>query len=264
MAMAPNNQNVLIGRGEVLIDVFDANGVEQGYQHMGNCDVCELTANVNEITLNSSMTGIGSTYADDIVSLDWNIRIQGQEFHKERMQLLFMGNLGTLVQAANAAIADQNLGTAVMAKKGAIIDTGVRQITVTAVKQGATPLTLGTDYSVFDAKAGLIRVLDTFTGTEGDQLTWSGSCVAIAGLDTVDAGSRLTINGRIKVIPHNPRGPQGELVVFNASLRPDGAIGIISSQYASASLVGKATDDSAGTHGGSTLFPTHRMIYRAA
>src|SRR6185437_13525493 len=140
-------------------------------------------------------------------------------------------------------------------KKGTIIDTGFRNITVTDVKQAAATLVLGTDYSVFDAAAGLIRILDTFTGTEGTQLTWDGSAAAITALDTVDAGSRLSINGKIKLIPHNPRGPQMELIVFNASLRPDGAIGLISNQYAAASLVGKATDDSSGTHGGSTNYP---------
>jgi hypothetical protein len=267
MADAPSNQNVKLGRGEVLIDPFTTAGLETGLLHMGNSDIFEIEPTIEKISMPSSMSGVGITYAEDIVRTEWRIRIQGQEFHRQRMELLMLGTTEFFEQTVDPAIVDDPLATAAQAGKGKIFETGSRDITVTDVKQAPNTLVLGTDYVIFDAKAGLIKILATSpTVVTGVAITWSGSRPAITAasqaLPVINAGTRGTINAKIIFIPKDPRGPLTEVRVWNASLAPEGPVGFISQEYAAATLVGVAQDDSAGAHGGSVNFPTHRIFYR--
>jgi hypothetical protein len=176
-----------------------------------------------------------------------------------------MGAEADFLQDATAAVADAALASAAQARLGGIYSTGKRNITVTAVKQGAVELELGTDFDVFYAEGGLIRILPTSPAfVAATAITWSGSAPAIAAgeLTAIKGGTQGKIGCKGLFVPRNPEGPKIEVEFYNASLVPNGNISLISAdQFLKFSLTGVLQDDSAGNYGGSADNPTHRAFY---
>jgi hypothetical protein len=262
MAAAPNSSNVTLGRGSVLIDRFDASGGIQGYDHFGNAEKLSLSPTIEKLTLKSSMSGTATTYKEVVKSSEWRVVITGFEMSKRNMGLLFMGSEGAFTQAADAAISAGALAAAADVRAGAIYSTGKRNITVTAVEQGASTLVLNTDYEVYSSAAGLIRILPGATVNTTDPITWDGSCAAITGtaLPVIDGGVYNTVGGKIHYISANAAGPDREIVIYNCSLTPSGEIEMIGDDFLRFNLEGVVQDDSAGTYGGSVSSPYFRLF----
>lgn len=261
MSAAPNAANVVLGRGSVLLDRFDASGGIQGYDHFGNAEKLSLSPTIEKLTLKSSMSGTATTYVEVVKSSEWKVTLTGFEMSKRNMGLLFMGSESYFTQTAEATITDRTLAASADVRAGGIYATGSRDITVTNVKQGATTLTLNTDYVVYNAAAGLIQIKDGATLTTGG-LTWSGSSATISGtsLSVIDGGVFNTIGAKLYYISANAHGPDRHLEIYNVSLTPSGDVDMIGDDYLKFNLEGLVNDDSAGTYGGSTSSPYFRSF----
>jgi hypothetical protein len=262
MAAAPNSSNVVLGRGSVLIDRFDASGGIQGYDHFGNAEKLSISPTIEKLTLKSSMSGTATTYKEVVKSTEWRVVITGFEMSKRNMGLLFMGSESAFTQSADAAIADAALAASADVRLGGIYATGKRDITVTAVKQGSDTLVLNTDYIVYNAAAGLIQIKADAANIDTGALTWSGSCAAITGtaLPVIDGGTFNTVGGKILYISANAAGPDRHLEMYNVSLTPSGEVEFIGDDFLRFNLEGVIQDDSAGTYGGSTSSPYFRSF----
>lgn len=262
--IAPNNDQITLGRGVLYIDRFDANGDLQGYNDGGEVDSFSLEPNVEKIQLYSSRSGIATLAKEAVKKSEWKVSISGYSLSKANAGLIFMGTAADYTQSSGTAT-DAALATTTQAREGGIYETGKRNITVTGVKQGATSLVLTTDYTVIDASAGLIGIPEgSQVTTGGGALTWSGSYTAlVAGdLTVFNAGTQSSIGCKLRFIPDVPTGVGLEVVCFNAALTPSGSFGVIAEDWLKFNLEGLLQTDEAGTYGGSASYPTHRVIYR--
>lgn len=264
--IAPNSNLITLGRGVLLLDRISAAGALQGFNHTGDCDQISISPAIEKVTHNSSMSGVSTVYAEILKSTTWNITVEGFEMSKKNMALMMMGDEADFLQDANAAIAGAALASATQARLGGIYATGYRNITVTDVKQGATTLVEGTDYEVFSAEAGLIRILPTSPSfAAATAITWDGSAEAIVAgdLSVINGGTQGKIGCKGIFLSDNPAGPQQELHFWNASLTPSGDFGFIAADTPiKFTLSGVLQDDTAGNYGGSAAYPTHRLFYK--
>jgi len=261
--LAPSSDNLYVGAGSVYFDRFDANGLSTGLRHMGNADTMELTNTADKKEKKNAMDGTKATYAEVTVGTASEISIALSEFTKENLALSLMGNVSALVQAANAAVADQPVGpVAVNVMLDVWYDLGVLNPIVTTIKQGAAALNAAA-YEV-NAEAGMFRLLSSYVGagkaTAATAITWSGSIPAIDAEDGRHVIQGLTdgnIKGRLRYISadNQSSGPRLMVDVWVVGLNPDGALSLIGEDFANMTLKGKVYAD--------TTKPVGQRYFRA-
>jgi hypothetical protein len=161
------------------------------------------------------------------------------EWDRHNLALALLGAVAAFTQSASTST-DVALGAA---KKGYALDTGKKNITVTAVKTGATVHVEGTDYTV-DAAAGLVFVLEDGAIAEDAALTWSGSVPAITAGVKVTMLTNGNIEGKLKFVSSaDQSGPRLEADWPRVQFAPDGAVGFLSDDYADLGLKGEVLRD---------------------
>ena len=117
-----------------------------------------------------------------------------------------------------------------------------RNITaLTDIKSGATPLVLGTDYTV-DLVRGRIYILPTGGVTAGEPLTadytfatWSYTAIAIATQGTID--------GYLRYVSNNIKGTNYDGEWWHVSFIPSGQLGLIADDYGAFTIEGECIAD---------------------
>jgi hypothetical protein len=252
MGLAPNAQNLYLGAGSVYFDRFDANGNSTGLRHLGNVDTFEITTSVEVKEKKNAMDGLRATYAEVPIGSSAELNMAITEFTKENIALAVIGADTVLTQAAVATVTDRAVGpaTAGDVQLDKWYEIGAYDVTVSAVKQGAT--TLNASAYTLDLAAGLIRLNSSYTGTNkavaGTLITWSGSVPEIAAADdrwTVQALSTSSIRGHVKYVsaPNQTMGPRVAVDVWLCGLNPDGALGLITEDFGTFNLKGKVYAD---------------------
>jgi hypothetical protein len=166
------------------------------------------------------------------------------EFHPENLALALLGETAA-VQAADGSITDEPVPG--KSKKGFWLDTGFVNITVTAVKVGATTHALDDDYQLNTA-AGLIYIMPDGDIADGSDVTWSGSCAASG--TKVEALTQGRIEGALMYVSSDDQvGPKTKIVLGKVSISPDGALGFLSDQFGEIGLKGEVLQDDAGDYG---------------
>ena len=198
------------------------------------------------------MDGLRATYAEVPIGSSAELNMAITEFTKENFALAVIGADAVLTQAADAAVVDRACGptTAGDVALDVWYDIGALDITVTAVKQGAT--TLNAAAYTLETSAGLIRLNSSYTGVNaavaGTLITWSGSIAAIVAGDarwTVQALSTASIKGKVVYVSaaNQTMGPRIKVEVWLCGLNPDGALGLITEDFGTFNLKGKVYAD---------------------
>lgn len=254
---APNAENLLLGKGRVLFDRFDANGVSSGgYRDLGNVETFEITTEDDVVEKYSSMSRSAGLLKRVTRRRTVTLRASGNEFNADNLALALMGTTGESTQLATPVV-DEVLTLTValggyykLAKLGPY--TGV-----TLKKAPATALVLGTDWEWINTTLGIIRILPTsVTVVAGDDILASYTPTAYtAGTapKTVAGGTESRIEGKILFIGDPSAGPKVMVEVWKVSSSPDGAIGLISEDFAAFGLQMAVQDDT-------TLHPTEPLF----
>jgi len=260
----PSNENVILGKGALFFDRYDAAGASTGFRHLGNCSVFEIGTEDDVLELKSSLSAAAGTYKKVTRSRTVNINVTFYEFDSENLALALMGEVATFTQTG-ATVADEVLVAAALTNiKGKYFFTAQRRISaVTLTQTGA--LVAGTDYEIVDAEQGLIRILPTSaTVVDGTAITIDYTSAAVTALDVVRGATKSLIEGKLRFVPDPMTGPKLEVEVFNVSFNPQGVLGLIQDDWGTGQLQGVAQDDSGGAHGGSNASPYYNIIKRAA
>jgi hypothetical protein len=264
---APHTDNVLLGAGEILINRFDANGVETGYFHLGNADDVRAVVTTEELVMKNAMKAARGIYKRVIKETAVELKIRALEFSVINMALAYMGDVAKTTQAS-ATVTGEALTPAGGLVKGRYYTTQKRGISAVSVKKGASALTSGVDFVVKDAGRGVIQILETatFAGLlDGDALTVDYTAAALTGataLNYIRAGNSPRIEGRVLFLSDNQAGPNWDYEFWNVSLKPDGEIALIGEDWGSYNLSGSCQDDSVGAHGGSPNESFFRKTFR--
>ena len=272
MLTTPHPDLLLLGAGQCFFAQI-TDGVVGPMRHLGNCEALELTTTDDVLIKRSSMSAGRPIYKKINRAREQTFRVVGNEFDHHNMALMTMGHVVYTTQAATPVV-DQVLQTDVdtlgTGNLGAVLGDryyyiGALSATAITVDIGATPLVLGTDYEVHSADMGVIKILpgSTLTVAAGDDLTVSYTPAVITGTaaPAVSGGTQSLIEGQFMYVADNSSGPNGIMRAWRVSITPDGALGLISEEFATFALNMTATDDTQGLYGGSAEFPLFVVQY---
>lgn len=263
-ATAPSASNVSLGRGKILFDRLDANGVRTGFIHLGNCDTFSASVAVETKELADFTTNTSAPYKQVNTKTTADIKIAGFEFSPDILALNVLGDVSAVTQSS-ATVTAEALASATQTKKGRIYRTAKRNISAVAVKQGATTFVLGTDYTILDATMGLISFPSTSTVVDATAVTIDYTAAAIVstdGIKKIVGATNSKIEGVLTFVPDPAAGPSMEVVVYRANLAPDGELSWISEDFNKWSVSGSAQSDVAGSYGGSAGSPYFEIVER--
>lgn len=249
---APSSENLLLGKGQVFFDRFDAAGLSTGMKHLGNVETFELTTADDNVDKFSSMSAGAPLYKRVNRRRTITLKITGDEFHPENMALVTMGSQSTLAQAATAVVAEPISpatfpGTYYATKK-------LGPITAVVLHFGATVGVLGVDYAIINAAVGVVRILPGTILTGAVTIDYTPTVYATpSGPQVVHGGVSGIVQGHIMFLGDPSTGPKVKVDVWNCNISPDGAVGLISDDYATMGLTAAVLDDSVN-HPASPLY----------
>jgi hypothetical protein len=258
MPTAPSSDNLLLGKGSVYFDRFDTNGNPTGLLHLGNVETFELTTEDDNVDKYSSMTASAPLYSRVNRRRTATLKIVGNEFPPDNLALVLMGTVNTLTQVATG-VTDEPVWAATHAG-GYFTTKQLGPISAVTVKFGATSGVLGTDYAIINATAGLIRVLPGTVLTGAVTVSYTPTAYTSTTSPKVIAGGISgTVSGKIVFIGDPTKGPKMMVEVWHANITPDGAVGLISDDYANLGLSAAVLDDSSNSD--HVSFPLYKVTY---
>lgn len=227
------------GAGKVYFDRFDASGAKTGQLFLGNTPTFELTPSPEDIKKYSSATKSADLIASDVIRTTLALRIVGDEFKKENLAMALFGDNATLDQTG-ASVTDESITGVLQDRFYDLSKRSVSNVVVTGT--GGTPTYVaGTDYYV-DTVAGRIYIIVGGAITDGTDILVDFDYATIS-LPTVRGMNQSAVKGSIRFIGDPQRGPTVDIEIWRASMRADGALGFISDEYASITLVGDVESD---------------------
>lgn len=258
--IAPSSDNLLLGKGELFF-ARKVGGALGGYRHMGNVETFELTTADEVLEKYSSMSAAAALYKRVTRRRDVTLRVTADEFTPENLSLMMMGDVvqGAAV-AATPVTAEELTDDALLGGYYKLGGAGpYTGITITA---GGSPLVLGTDYTIHNPTAGVIHILPSATNVEsGDTITAAYTPTAYPdGLTHVRGGTSTLVEGAVMFIPDPTTGPKMMVEVWSVSVTPDGAIGLISDEFAQMSMSMAVQEDAIGHPDA----PLYRVTYLPA
>ena len=271
MLATPNADLLLLGAGQCFFAPI-VNGEIQPFRHLGNCEALELTTTDDPLIKRSNMTRGRPVYKKVNRGREQTFRVVGNEFDAHNMALMTMGHVEYTTQAATPVV-DRVLVTDVdtlgAGTLGEVLGdryfyVGALLIGTVTMKLGATTLT-ASDWEVHNADMGIVKILSGSAQAvaAGDDLLVSFTPVAITGTDApiVSGGTESEIEGQFMYVADNSSGPNGIMRAWRVSLTPDGALGLISDEFATFALNMTAQDDAQGLYGGNEDFPNFYIQY---
>lgn len=238
---APSSENLLLGKGQLFFDRFDGSGNKTGLRHLGNVETFELTISDDKVQKFSSMTAGAPLYKEVNRRRTCTLKVTGNEFHPENMALATMGAQATLAQVATPVVAEAVYSSTI--KSAYFVTKKLGPITAVAVKFGATTGVLNTDYAIIDAISGLIRILPGTILTGAVTVDYTPTAYSTNGPAVISGGVSGVIAGYMLFIGDPSTGPKVKVDIWKVNISPDGAIGLISDDFAQMSLQAAILDD---------------------
>lgn len=243
--------SIILGRGEVYFDRFNASGIKTGERFLGNCQTFELGVE-DEIRDKFSSAEATSPLIKSVnVRRTPGVNIVLDEFDEYNLSLAFMGDRSDFQQTTASPVNEVPPTTSV--KKGHWFQLGGatprRSISAVAVTgpAGAPVYVLTTDYLI-DAPRGRIYVVPTGAIADGASLEvdYTYATIAAGVIPTVQAGISSFVEGFMRFVGKPASGRVWEIEVWKASINPDGRVPFIGDDFASFTLTGRVLADTAG------------------
>lgn len=238
MPEAVNGNNILLGRGKIYFDRFDALGAKTGELFLGNCPTFEITPSPEEIKKYSSATKAADLIASDVLRTSLGLRIVGDEFSKENLAMALFGD--TSVIPAAAGTLSEYFTPVLQGRYYGLLHRPI--ISCAVMDYSSDPVyVLNVDYKV-DMVSGRVYIIEGGGIADGTGIQvfyqWNHADIPI-----VRGMNQTSVKGFLRFIGDPGRGPKYECLIWRASLRSDGAIGFISDEYASFTLTGDIESD---------------------
>lgn len=153
-----------VPQGKVYIATRNTTGLTSGYEYIGDTDGFTINATQQFLDIQESYSGNRVTVAHIPTSTDMALELSIMNVDAANLSRAYNGDLVTT--AAGSVVGESHkayLGKTIPLKYG--------NVSAVVVKEGATTLTVGTDYTV-NAAGGSITFTATATGiTNGDTVT---------------------------------------------------------------------------------------------
>ena len=244
MPFPANSGNVKLGKGSLLLALWDANGNTNGFDFSGNANSIELTAEPTNVEIFSSSQAAAPLLDRARTRISYTLTGSFNEFTMRNLEYFLAGERNTKTQNIGAAI--PITFTDIVA--GRYYQLGARQVTgVVAVKvPGSQVLVLGTDYTL-NAEFGIIRFLDSADLSDDDDVLveFDNPALSIDQIRVAQAGTKYA---HLLYLSDdaNTQGNSAKdrLEVWKVDVSPEGGLQFIGDEYGSFSLTMGVLDDS--------------------
>ena len=171
------------GQGIVMLAKRDANGEPMGFTPIGNVSDLKISVSVSTIEHKESQTGQRA--------IDLRLTTETKSALSMTVENFIAANLADALRGSNTTIAGGTVtALPVKAYLGKVVALKHLRVSNVVVHDGATPLTLGTDYFV-NAEAGSLKFASVIAGVvDGDTLTVGYSYGSQVQVDALTEGAK--------------------------------------------------------------------------
>jgi hypothetical protein len=246
MPTVADGSKLLLGRGKIYFDRWlPGTTTPTGARMVGDADKFDIVPSVQTKDRYASTKNTATKLATVNISQQHMLQIQMGEYDPENVAIALLGDTASVTQTATPVTAESLTSSVVL---GRIYQTAKRLITAITVHQlPSTVLVLGTDYEVEDATMGLIRILPTsVTVTAGSGITidYTPTAIVAPGLTKVSAGLESKIDGKLLFVGDPAQGHQWDAEFWHVRFTPNGALALITSDFADIPVQAEVLDDS--------------------
>ena len=234
----------LLGKGSMLLDVFDADGNSTGYQHLGNLTVIEQEIKDDKAELYQHINAVPSMIATAVKKRTVSLKMTGTDFSSDHMAIALMGDGKTELVTGSTPVAGEALASATVTKKGKYFATAGRNLdpaTVALNNPGA--LTAGTDFVVADAVQGIIYFPLT-SGVDDAAAVTADYTPIDTTFDQVSGAVKSFIKGKLRFAPDPTDGEMIGVEWWKVNLSPTGKLELVKDDYGNWEMEVMVLDDS--------------------
>ena len=230
MTIAPNTDNYTLGKGVLYFGRFDANGVSEGWQDLGNCPAFSVQPTIETLDHFSSREGLKEKDKTVNISVANTARFTLDEYSAENLALAILSTAPTTeTQATGAAVAET-----FTAAHDKWVDLTYRNVLATGITVedagGGGAYVEGTDYAL-NYKRGMIKILST--GSIADDAAMQiGYGYSGETWNLLNAVSSTDIEGALLFIGDPEEGVSYEMEIWKGKLRIAGELNFISDDWA--------------------------------
>lgn len=241
----------MLGKGSVLLDIFDSNGNPTGFRHLGNATKFEIQLKDEMAELYQSINKSVTLIASALKKRQGVVSIVGTDFSSVHGVITQMAAAKTSLTTTTTPITNETLISAAATANclGRYFRTANPNIgTLTDLKQNSIALTANTDYVLADALHGVIYIPLTSTINTGGTEAVTADYTPLAGsFDQVAAATVPFQKGHILFVPDPVDGQHITVDVWQVNLHPNGQMGLIADDYGNWELEGDILDNTAAT-----------------
>jgi hypothetical protein len=237
----------MLGKGSILFDRFDVNGLLTGYMPFGNATKLELAHKDERANLFQSLNKSASLIASGLKKRTISVSIVGTDFRSDMLSISMMSSGKTTLVGAVATITAEVLASATVptlaGRYFALLNRNIDNVTTPPVLTcNAVTLVAGTDYIVVDPIEGLIYFPTTTSAASGHAVTATYHTL-VASNDQVAGAVVPQVQGRLRFVPDPTDGQKLGLEAWRVNLYPAGQLGLIADDYGNWTLDGELLDD---------------------
>lgn len=247
--IAPNVDNLSVGKGEIWFDKLDSNGDPTGEMHLGNMPNFTITPEIEDLPHYSSMESVKKKDKVAAVSTGFTMKGTFEEPNTDNLNLAFYGDGVTAESQSSGSVADASY-TARSDRYIKFTHRKVSNVVVTNVG-GGTTYVVTTDYTV-DEETGRLFCLSTGDISDG-QLLEVDYDYTEAAYEKVQGGTDTVIEGLLRFKGTGSYGPKYEVVAWKVRVSSGGDIPFISEEWLNYELSFEVLDDSVN-HAASPYF----------
>jgi hypothetical protein len=238
----------VLGKGLVMFDRFDANGLPTGLYPFGNCTKLEVEPKDDIAELYESINSASNLIATALKKRQVKISITGTDFKSDVLALVLMSASGKSVNVTAAGTITAEVlvsATATHANRyHQFANMNVDNVvTPPVLTNNAVVLVAGVDYVVADPTQGLVWFPATTSALDGHATTATYKTL-VGSNDQIAAYVAPQLTGRLKFSPDPTDGAKTGLDAWRVNLSPSGNLGVIADDYGNWTLEGLVLDDS--------------------
>jgi hypothetical protein len=235
----------MLGKGSMLLDVFDAAGNPTGFQHLGNVTTVDQEIKDDKAELYQHINAVPSMIATAVKKRTVSLKMTGTDFSSDHMAIALMSAGKTELETGTTPVVAEALASATATKKGKYFSAAGRNLdpATIVVKQGGTALILTDDYIIEDPVQGIIYFPLTSAVDEAAAVTIGYTPIA-ATYDQVSGAVQPFVKGRLRFVPDPTDGQKIGVEWWRCNLSPSGKVELVKDDYGNWELDVMVLDDS--------------------
>lgn len=235
MTFPANGENVKLGKGSLMLALFDDEGNENGLSFMGNCSAVSISSNIQTAELFSSTERTAALIARSKTRTSFTLSATLNEYAKENLRLFLLGEENTKSQTSGTNVAKSLTNVL----KGKYYETGHRKITNVTVNRDTDVLVLNVDYEV-NSEFGIIHIRpSSITVVDGDDIVVEYD-KPVASIQQIRIGKQSSQLARLVYLADDSNqdnvSARDRLEVWKVDVAPEGDLNLVSDDYGSFNL----------------------------